>query len=267
MNPAPGVTQGLKPYTLQGSNPNTWDLAPQGTPLWHTTWFNFAPRAGAAYILREAPNWETVLRAGGGVFFDTGQQLGSTGFYGPGFIAFGGFVPESFPVLPPIPALVNPPLRPYDSLSRLVQVFSPHLQLPYTIQRNLSIEQALGDSQALTVSYVGSHGSRLLEDAFANTPGNPNSSVFTVVRNGLTSDYNSLQLQFRRRLSQGLTALVSLHMVSLSRLRLAELQLRLPARQLRLRRSAQPLDCFLLRRAQYGTERPCEGRPARLGAG
>ena len=76
VNPAPGVTQGLKPYTIQGSGPNTWTLAPQGTPLWQTTWFNFAPRLGAAYVLRNTPGWETVVRGGGGVFFDTGQQMG-----------------------------------------------------------------------------------------------------------------------------------------------------------------------------------------------
>ena len=84
VNPAPGVTQGLKPYAIQGSNPNTWALAPEGTALWQTTWFNFAPRLGAAYSLNNTRGWEMVVRGGGGVFFDTGQQLGSTGFYGPG---------------------------------------------------------------------------------------------------------------------------------------------------------------------------------------
>jgi hypothetical protein len=58
-------------------SPDTWTLAPQGTPLWQTTWYNFAPRLGAAYILRNTPGQETVVRGGGGVFFDTGQQLGS----------------------------------------------------------------------------------------------------------------------------------------------------------------------------------------------
>src|SRR5208282_3216983 len=80
LNPPPGITQGLKPYTIQGSGPDNWTLAPQGTPLWQTTYGNFAPRLSAAYILHDRLGWETVVRGGGGVFFDTGQQLGSLGF-------------------------------------------------------------------------------------------------------------------------------------------------------------------------------------------
>ena len=97
VNPAPSVTQGLKPYTIQGSGPSTWTLAPQGTPLWQTAWYNFAPRLGAAYLLNNKAGRETVLRAGGGVFFDTGQQLGSFGFTGPGFSALGKQQAISFP--------------------------------------------------------------------------------------------------------------------------------------------------------------------------
>ena len=100
VNPAPGVTQGLKPYTVQGSGPDTLTLAPQGTPLWQTTYGQFAPRLGAAYVLNDTPGRETVVRGGGGVFFDTGQQLGSLGFMGPGFMAVGGYLPGSFPLLP-----------------------------------------------------------------------------------------------------------------------------------------------------------------------
>ena len=82
VNPAPGVTRGLQAYTVQGSGPSTWLVAPQGTPLWQTSWYNFAPRLGAAYVVRNTPDWDTVLRGGGGVFFDTGQQTGSSGFIG-----------------------------------------------------------------------------------------------------------------------------------------------------------------------------------------
>jgi hypothetical protein len=208
LNPAPGVTQGLKPYTIsfQGSGPDTWVLAPQGAPLWQTTWFNFAPRLGAAYILRTAPSWETVVRGGGGVFFDTGQQLGSYGSLGPGFDVSGGFYTTPFPGTPvTIPTIVNPPVPPYP----YVYGFATHLQLPYTIQWNASIEQALGKSQTATLSYVGSHGSRLLQNNVYSTPTNPNASSFYVVANGLTSDYDALQVQFRRGLSRGLTALGS----------------------------------------------------------
>lgn len=205
VNPAPGVTQGLKPYTVQGSSPSTWTLAPQGTPLWQTTYGNFAPRLGAAYVLRNTPGWETVVRVGGGLFFDTGQQLGSIGFSGPGFSAI-AYPPVSFPGPVAVPAIINPPVAPY---SGSVYGVAPHLQLPYTIQWNTSIEQALGKSQALTVSYVGSHAARLLQENAFEPTSNPLSSLFYFVENGLTSDYDSLQIQFRRRLSRGLTALAS----------------------------------------------------------
>jgi hypothetical protein len=207
VNPAPGATQGLKPYTIQGAGPDTWTLAPQGTPLWRTTWYNLAPRLGVAYILRNSPGRETVVRGGGGVFFDTGQQLGSLGFAGPGFSAFGPLQPGSFPGPPVvIPPVLNPPVPPYGFSTT---GFAPHLQLPYTLQWNTSMEQALGKSQALRVSYVGSHAARLLQQNIFQPANNPNMSFVTFVENGLTSDYNALQLQFRRRLSRGLTGLAS----------------------------------------------------------
>jgi hypothetical protein len=204
VNPAPGVTQGLKPYAIQGSGPDSWSLAPQGTPLWHTTWFNFAPRLGAAYVLHNAPDRETVIRGGGGVFFDTGQQAGSFGAgSGPGFFAqeieSGSF---SGPVTVPV---ANPPVAPYPQ----AYAFASHLQLPYTLQWNASIEQALGKSQTFTVSYVGAHAARLLKESNISTPNNPTADLFIYWGNGLTSDYDSLQAQFRRRLARGLTALAS----------------------------------------------------------
>jgi hypothetical protein len=206
VNPAPGVTQGLKPYTVIGPSPSTWALAPQGTPLWQTTWFNLAPRLGAAYVLRNVSGWETVVRAGGGVFFDTGQQLGSQGFLGAGFIAT-NVVSAPFPVaVTQIPQIVNPPAAPYAGTP---VGFAAHLQLPYTLQWNVSLEQALGKSQTLSVSYVGSRGSRLLQQRLFNVTDNPNSNYFELFTNGLTSDYDSLQIQFRRRLSRGLSVLAS----------------------------------------------------------
>jgi Carboxypeptidase regulatory-like domain/TonB dependent receptor len=209
VNPAPGSRNGQAPYTTQGTSLSTISLAPQGTSLWQTTWFNFAPRLGLAYVLRNASGWETVLRAGGGVFFDTGQQVGSAGYFGPGFVTnkalFSAAFPLAFAALPGTP--VNPPVPPYGT----VFSFPAHLQLPYTLEWNVSLEQALGRAQALTVSYVASHAARLLEESeFGGSAlANPNISTLISYQNGLSSDYSSLQLQFQRRLSSGLTALAS----------------------------------------------------------
>ena len=166
-----------------------------------------------AYILRDTPGFETVLRAGGGVFFDTGQQLGSYGYQGPGFSAqntFGGLLgsPTSFPAATALvsPPIVNPPVPPYVT----AYGFPAHLQLPYTLQWNASIQQALGKSQAVTVSFVGSHGSRLLEaNSIDLSPPTKFGDGIVLLQSGLTSDYDALQVQFQRRLSNGLQALGS----------------------------------------------------------
>jgi carboxypeptidase family protein/TonB-dependent receptor-like protein len=206
VNPAPGAAKGLKAYTIQGAGPATWTLAPQGTPLWQTTWYNFAPRLGLAYVLRNRSGWETVSRAAVGVFFDTGQQLGTAGFGGPGFKAQVSSLPASFGNVAGLaPPVLNPPTGKFG----IVFGFSPHLQLPYTLQWNASIEQGLGRSQSLRVSYVAAHGSRLLQQNLFSSSTSIVASQFLIGQNGLTSDYDSLQAQFQRRFSQGLTALAS----------------------------------------------------------
>jgi len=101
--------------------------------------------------------------------------------------------------------IVNPPSPPYAT----VDGFATHLQLPYTLQWNLSNEHALGKFQSLILSYIGSHASRLLQENEYQPTNNPISADFQIVQNGLKSDYNSFQFQFRRRLSRGMTALVS----------------------------------------------------------
>jgi hypothetical protein len=211
VNPPPGVTQGVKPFTMVGlSDPNTATLAPYGTPLWHTSWFNFAPRLGVAYTARNSPGRETVFRGGGGVFFDTGQQLGSLDSnLGPGSQSSTGELVGPYPLLPPIPPVVRP-TPPYigEQLGNVTGYY-PNLQLPYTLQWNVSAQQALGQMQSVTVSYVGSHASRLLVENIVQAPSNPVVTYYNYIQNRNTADYNSLQAQFQRRLSAGLTAIGS----------------------------------------------------------
>ncbi len=151
------------------------------------------------------------MRGGGGVFFDTGQQLGSQGYAGVGFFASGNFgalfgLPASFPAPQFVPAVVNPPVAPYNIP---VYAFPVHLQLPYTLQWSASVQQSLGKSQALTVSHVGASGRRLLKQDIALVPPNFAQDGIIFVQNGLTSSYNALQIQYQRRLARGLQALAS----------------------------------------------------------
>ncbi|HET6929228.1 MAG TPA: TonB-dependent receptor [Candidatus Acidoferrum sp.] len=210
VNPPPGAATGNLPYTIEGSlnDPASIKLAPQGTPLWKTTWANFAPRLGAAYVLRQKTGFETVVRGGGGVFFDTGQQVASWGYNGVGFQAQSLFGGIGFPVPTPVllPPVVNPPVAPY----RNVYAFAPHMQLPYTLQWNAALEQGLGKDQSLSVTYVGSRASRLLRGQELSLGSlNPDFRSVQYFSNGLTSDYDALQAQFKRRLNKGLTALAS----------------------------------------------------------
>jgi hypothetical protein len=212
INPAPGAVKGNRPYTVQGTSLSTLQLAPQGTPLWDTSWHSFAPRLGVAYVMRNVAGQETVVRGGFGVFFDTGQQLGSQGYNGPGFFSIVSYVPPDNPVRFPMsveqaePPIVNPPVPPYGT----VYAFPAHLQAPFTLQWNATIDQAFGKAQKLTISYVGANGRKLLEQTRVLVGNyNPDFGAVFFFKNGHTSDYDALQVQFQRQLSHGLQALAS----------------------------------------------------------
>jgi len=75
MNPPPSDLNGNTPYTVnQITDLATVTAAAKNTPLWKTTYGNFAPRVGLAYQIHKAPVHETVLRVGGGLFYDTGRR-------------------------------------------------------------------------------------------------------------------------------------------------------------------------------------------------
>jgi hypothetical protein len=110
-------------------------------------------------------------------------------------------------VAPPVPPIGRADLTPpYPAL----QLSDPSLKLPYTWQWNIAVEQSLGSSQSLTASYVGAAGRRLIhQDQLTLSTVNPSFTSVLLHNNKATSDYNALQVQFQRRLSRGLQALVS----------------------------------------------------------
>lgn len=213
VNPPPSNSIGPSPYTVtQITNLATTQLAPQGTPLWNTDWRAFAPRLGIAYQLRQAPGQETVVRAGFGIFYDMGNPMGARGFGGVGFgsqVLYSGVpFPLTSAQLQLPPPSVAPPYK------GAVYGFDPNLRLPYTLQWNLAVEQALGSKQSLTVGYVGSGGRKLLTDFpyFPARLGNTNFAAPTqliLTTNRASSNYHALQLKYQTHLLHGLQALVS----------------------------------------------------------
>lgn len=212
LNPPPGGANGSIPYTLLGNigQPASLSLAPQGTPLWKTTWYNIAPRLGAAWVANNTPDHQTVLRAGGGVFFDTDNGISAKGYGGVGFGAFNSIsnAPVPFPGginTTSIPISITPPYT-----NAIVSYPYPHLQLPYTLEWSSALEQQLGRSQSLAITYVGSNGRRLIKlNEFSLGALNPNFGTVIEYGNGLTSNYQALQVKFQRTVAHGLQALAS----------------------------------------------------------
>jgi hypothetical protein len=204
--PIKGVNANNEPFTVTGlDNPATIALAPRGTPLYQTTYGNFAPRVGIAYQLGGRPNWGSTLRGGFGIFYDLGQgSLGGVSSYFP----YGAtkIIPgAAFPLSPKNAA--PPPLSLVPPVSDLL-VADPNLKLPRTYQWNITLEQSLGTSQIVSAAYIGAIGRDLLRVTNLANP-NPNFQFINLTDNSATSDYHALQLKYQRRLSHGLEALAS----------------------------------------------------------
>jgi hypothetical protein len=82
------------------------------------------------------------------------------------------------------------------------------LSLPVTYQWNLTLQRALGSSNALSVGYVAAAGRNLLRQEYRVNP-NDDITYAYLLRNDAFSNFHSLQVQFQRRLAKGLQALVS----------------------------------------------------------
>lgn len=210
LNPPPGEENSNIPYTLLGNvgNPSSLQLAPKGTSLWNTAKYNFAPRLGVAWTAHATPGWETVFRTGGGVYFDTSNEVATQGYGGIGYTANGTYLPFSLPFSSAQLAIAPSLSAPYAGAT--AYAFPAHMQAPYTLQWNVSLEQALGRSQTFTASYVGANGRRLVgEQQLSVSALNPKFGTVDYFANGITSNYQALQLKFQRSAARGVQALAS----------------------------------------------------------
>jgi hypothetical protein len=207
LNPLPGEAHGLTPPTLLGyPDPTALRFAPEGTPVYKTRYTNVAPRVGISVQLSQQPGRERVLRGGVGLYYDLGSGQATNPYNQTPFFRTQSKRDVPYPIPaelsgpPPRPALV-PPLR--DG----VYVFDDDFTTPRTWQANVSIEQALGAHQTVSASYVTAVGRDLVRSALVY--GLPNFPIIRYVSNQGTSDYQALQVQYRRRLSRGVQALAS----------------------------------------------------------
>jgi hypothetical protein len=210
VDPPPTEAHGNEAYTLAGNiaEPSTLALAPKGTPLWRTTWYNFAPRIGMAWQAHRRPGAELVIRSGVGTFFDTDDQQAVKGFQGIGYFALSELFGASLPATPSQLDFSPSIQPPYTSTS--VYAFPSHLQLPYTLEWNVSLEQALGEHQAFTIGYIGANGRRLIAmQELSIGKLNPDFNAIQYFKNGETSNYQALQASFQRSLTNSVQALAS----------------------------------------------------------
>jgi len=212
LNPAPHDAKGNTPYTVdQITDLTTLMLAPRGTPLWQTVYTNFAPRLGVAYQARSGQRNGMVVRAGAGLFYDTGTELAADGYYGVGTTGYKSFNGEPFPLTT---AQIDSVPQANASAPYNVAVwgFDPHLRSPYTLQWNAALEQQAGERQTLTINYVASASRRLLTQNFYRPDllGNPNfisGNGLYLTTNRANANYQSLQVRFQRAMSHGFQAL------------------------------------------------------------
>jgi hypothetical protein len=200
-NPPPKGRDGQALLTVRGlDDPRALTLTPAGTPFYRATYKNFAPRFGSAYQLSERRGWETVVRAGFGVFYDLGSGSLTNAAVSFPYLRRRVYSNVSYPLdssltEPPPPSLAPPVSR--------IQASDPFLRLPVTMQWNVGFEQALGSKRSLSISYVGATGRRMLRQELLVNP-NPDFGQIFITSNKGASSYHALQLQFQRRLSRSL---------------------------------------------------------------
>jgi hypothetical protein len=208
LNPTPSGQNTVLASWQNVNDPANLALAPIGTPPWKTIYTNFAPRFGLAYRL--TPDGDLVLRAGTGIFYDLGTGIASS--LAASFPNQANFTGVAGPY--PVPITDLAALTPSSSLqppfpNQLIWAISPNLKLPYSYQWNVAMEKSFHGNQSASITYVGQVGRRLLRSEFQTAPSSDFTGGFTLTDNGDTSNYNALQVQYKKAMSHGIQVLLN----------------------------------------------------------
>jgi hypothetical protein len=176
------------PYFLDPSTNTIFNQASQ--PLWPVVYNNVAPRLSLTWNLTKSGS--TVLRGGAGVFYDSSLSI-ATDLINNGPLNIG--------------QLTSGRAGLFSSL--LTFAFAPDLKLPRTTQWSLTLDRSFGAHDALSIGYVGSNGRRLVRREIGGAGSAPPRDITALTTDTGSSDYQGLQAQYRRRMAEGLQALVS----------------------------------------------------------
>jgi len=199
---------------------------------------NLAPRIGLAYRLND----KTVLRAGFGLFYarfqgGTIDNLFTNNGVFQTAIILNNTQPAQLAAGPVFPNPLNAAPTGASVSASNIQFLSPNIRTPYSEQYTFAVERQVGKDLAITVSYIGSHGVQLysvrdlnlpplssttftytIDDVNGSPAGSYTTPVYTGARpdprysgiylndNGVTSSYNGLAVQVRKRFSHGFQA-------------------------------------------------------------
>lgn len=182
-----------------------------------------APRLGLAYLLNDT----TVLRAGGGIYYDFNSNIEQNSIrvsqgeypYGISQSVSGQNLSTLGPLSPPL-SLDNPYPNPPTSAAIPQQSINPLNRDPYAIEYNLGIQEILPSNMTLSIDYVGSAGRRLIITPAENVailgPGSissrrllHNAGAFPWRTTEGNSSYNAMQVKLEKAFSSGLSFLNS----------------------------------------------------------
>ena len=158
-------------------------------PLWRPGSGEAAPQLGLA--LRLDRNSRTVLRAAAGLAYDSSLSIGMD------FINSGPLGVTDFR------SAVHAPFS-----TELSYGFMPDLRPPRLLHWGVSLDHAFGARDVASIGYVHSEGWGLIRRELGGAGNTPTSVVALTTNNG-HSQYNGLQLQYRRRWSGGFDAVAS----------------------------------------------------------
>ena len=176
---------------------------------------NFAPRLGIAWVPDAARRW--VVRTGYGIYYDQSALAPSEGLYfNPPYFNSQLFIPSAqFPII-----LENPFPSNYPGfIPNGAFTFQRNLRTPYMQQWNFSLQRQIGLSSVAELSYVGTKGTKLIDNRDINQakpspqPVNlrpvPQFADIDAYESRGNSNYNALQARFTQRFHAGLSALAS----------------------------------------------------------